>query len=120
MLGVIIPCLRQAGFLHEAVASVRAQTLQPDEVVVVAGSEEDAQAARSLGVATVEREPWGLADARNHGIAAMTADRLLPLDADDVLLPTFLERTAAIDADIVSTDAQEFRRAREHLAPAAS
>ena len=120
-VAVIVPCYRQAHFLRDAVESVRHQA---DELVVVAGSAEDARAARELGVRAIVQEPRGLAAARNAGIEATSADLILPLDADDVL-----ERDAvasllahrpldALDRWIVGSDVVEFGDRGRYWAPA--
>jgi len=116
-VAVIIPCYRQAHFLGEAIGSVRAQVGLHDvevAVTVVAGSADDARAARALGLAPIVVEPRGLADARNCGIEANPhADAILPLDADDQLDPRAIaEMVSHVPARrslyIVSSDLQEF------------
>ena len=44
----------------------------------------------------IEKQNGGLADARNTGIKASNASILLPLDADDRVAPTFLEKAVRI------------------------
>lgn len=108
-IAVIVPCFRQSSYLPEAIASVREQTLKPDEVIVGAGDDEAARAGAELGVRVV-RVGRGLSTARNEGTAASSADLILPLDADDRIAPTFLERTAAAieGHDIAGTWLHEF------------
>jgi glycosyltransferase involved in cell wall biosynthesis len=120
MVSIIIPCYRQAKFLPEAVGSVRSQTFTDWEIVVSAGSEVDMAAAEDLGVRAVYT-CLGLSVARNTGIEAAHGELVLPLDADDTIRPTFLERTvAAIEGhDIAATWLQETgtRRGTWDLAP---
>jgi glycosyltransferase involved in cell wall biosynthesis len=111
-IAVVVPCFAQAKYLPEAIASVRGQTYRDIEVVVVTGDGESTKAAAAFDVSVVFREPHGLADARNAGIAATTAPWILPLDADDVLEPQAIERLVAhvpvAKHWIVGSDVQEF------------
>lgn len=119
-MSIVIPCFNHGNYVAEAVDSALAQTWPKVEVVVVDdGSTDSATAAavdrqgerprvRALRVAN-----GGLAAARNHGIAHSRGEFLLMLDADDVLAPTFLERTVPVlraDArvGIVYTDVEYF------------
>jgi len=72
--------------LSEACESVRAQTLQPDEHIVV-----------------VDYARRGTADALNRALAAVTSEWVAVLDDDDVLYPDHLERLegASRFADVV-------------------
>ena len=106
-VAVVIPCFNQAHFLPEAVASVCAQTFRELEVVIVDdGSPDDTAEVASRLAAThadpnirlVRQRNSGLPAARNFGIVHTRAEYVLPLDADDRLTPTFVERrVAALD-----------------------
>ena len=105
LVSVIIPCFNQAQFLEEAVASVVAQTYQRWELIIVNdGSPDD---TREVAQRLIARHPdrrielldkpnGGLADARNAGIRASKGAYWLPLDADDALAPTFLEKAVSV------------------------
>jgi glycosyltransferase involved in cell wall biosynthesis len=121
-VSVIIPCYRQAQFLEDAVASVIAQTWTDWEIVVIddGSTDETAQTARGL----IERYPQhriyllrqqnqGLARARNNGIGFSTGRYILPLDADDMIMPRMLELTVTLlesdrSVSIAYTDMQQF------------
>ncbi len=121
-VSVVVPCFESAATLEQTLASVRAQTMQAFEIVLVDdGSGPDTRAAiRALERAWHEprlRIVWqangGTAAARNAGIAAARAPYVLPLDADDLIAPAMLERClAAIEAspavDLVYTDREDF------------
>lgn len=121
-VSVVIPCFQQAEYLGDAVASVIAQTWSDWEIVIVDGGSADgtAETARHLietyphqRIRLVEQQDQGLATARNNGIAASTGRYVLPLDAEDMLVPTMLERTVALlESDpsiaIAYTDVQRF------------
>lgn len=98
-VSVIIPCYNASAFLAEAIASARAQTLAPAEVLVVDDQSTDGSAdiAREAG-ARVLSAPTnaGPASARNIGIAAATGDLIAFLDADDCWLPGHLEACAGL------------------------
>lgn len=97
---VVIPCYRQAEFLSDSVASVCAQSFVDLEIVIVDdGSPDDtAEVAERLAAAYPNRRirllrqaNQGLSASRNNGIAAAAGEYVLPLDADDLIAPTFVE-----------------------------
>lgn len=98
-IAVVIPCRNGAEFLGEALESVRAQTLPPDEVIVVDDQSTDATAevARAHG-ATVLRTaaPGGTAVARNLGWRHARSDLIAFIDADDRWRPRHLELVSAL------------------------
>jgi glycosyltransferase involved in cell wall biosynthesis len=104
---VIIFLNPSAAFLEEAIASVRAQTLQDWELLLVDdGSTDDSSAlARAAAAADPERIQYlehpghancGMSASRNRGIAAARGRYLALLDADDVYLPERLEHHVQI------------------------
>jgi glycosyltransferase involved in cell wall biosynthesis/SAM-dependent methyltransferase len=104
-VSVIIPCFNQANYLAEAVQSVAAQTFTDWECIIVNdGSPDDTSAvARRLismfpekNFRLLEKKNGGLPDARNAGIIASYGRYWLPLDADDRIEPTFLEKAVKI------------------------
>jgi glycosyltransferase involved in cell wall biosynthesis len=121
-VSVVIPCYQQAEYLAEAVESVIGQTYADWEIVIVDdGSPDDtARVAKELiaqnpdrRIRLVRQPNAGLAAARNAGIGASAGRYLLPLDADDVLMPAMLARTVALlDAEprvaIAYTDQRQF------------
>ncbi|MFO0581866.1 MAG: glycosyltransferase family A protein [Anaeromyxobacter sp.] len=108
-VSVVIRCYGHAALLPQAVGSVVRQTYADWECVVVNdGSPDDTSGAfRALAAAhpgralrLVEQENRGPPGALDAGIAAATGELVLPLDADDLLHGTFLEKTvAALDRD---------------------
>ena len=87
-VSVIIPVYNCELYLAEAIESVLAQTLAPEEIIVVDdGSTDDSGAiARRFGppVCCVSQPNSGAAAARNHGAELARGDFLSFLDADDV------------------------------------
>ncbi|MBX7142821.1 MAG: glycosyltransferase [Oligoflexia bacterium] len=104
-VAVVIPCYNQASYLPEAVESVVRQTFDNWECIIVndGSPDETSAVARELiakfsdkRIYLVEKKNGGLADARNWGIAASCAEYVLPLDSDDKLQPSAIERLVAV------------------------
>jgi glycosyltransferase involved in cell wall biosynthesis len=99
-VGVLVPCHGHGLFLGEALASVFQQTLPAAQVVVVDDGSTDPETIEALeaaerdGRASVIRLPEnrGPSAARNRGLRELQTSYVLPLDADDMLLPDALER----------------------------
>ncbi len=101
LVTVVIPCYRQARFLREAMESVVVQSYPRWEMIVVNdGSPDDTSAVvqafaakhPSRPIRLIEQDNRGLSAARNAGCAEARGDLLVPLDADDRIAPTFIER----------------------------
>lgn len=96
---VIVPTYNRAGFLQEALASIRAQRRQPLEVIVVDdGSADDtcqvvSQAAPSATY--LQQDHAGVSSARNAGLEVATGDLIAWLDSDDLWGRMFLETMVA-------------------------
>ena len=89
-VAVIIPTYNHARFLAAALRSVAAQSQPADEIIVVDDGSQDDPASVVQGFSDVKllrRENGGLAAARNTGLAATEADKVIFLDADDLLHP---------------------------------
>lgn len=105
LVSVIIPCYKQAHFLPDAVQSVVDQTYTNWECIIVNdGSPDDTnRVADKLikkypkkAIRLIEKDNGGLPDARNQGIRASKGIYWLPLDADDMILPAFLEKAVKV------------------------
>lgn len=98
-ISIVIPCYNSGATLPQTLASLRAQSLPPREVIVVDdGSTDPATVALldSLADVRLVRQPnRGLPAARNAGFAAASGTFVLPLDADDWLEPDTLEKLLA-------------------------
>ncbi|MFC8232814.1 glycosyltransferase family 2 protein [Streptomyces sp. NPDC056661] len=122
VVSVVIPCHDYARYLPEAVSSVLAQTFRDWELVIVDdGSTDDTvEVTQSLiachpdrRIRLLQQSNAGVSAARNTGIEASTGRYILPLDADDVIAATMLEKTVGVlDSDpgiaIASTDVFTF------------
>ena len=98
-VSVIMPAYQHAAFIDEAISSIRCQTLENLELVVV----DDGSADGSLAIAqrhavadhrvrVIRTEHGGPSAARNRGIDVSRAPWIAFLDDDDVALPSRLER----------------------------
>ncbi|MEI7605803.1 MAG: glycosyltransferase family 2 protein [Rhodospirillaceae bacterium] len=95
-LSAVIPVYNRAAVIGRALASIRRQTCQPDEVIVVDdGSTDDLEAAlqpfTDLPLRLIRQTNGGAAAARNTGMACASGDTVAFLDSDDIWLP---EKTA--------------------------
>jgi glycosyltransferase involved in cell wall biosynthesis len=101
LVSVVVPCFNYARFLEECIGSVVAQTYPNWEAIVV-------DDASTVGDATAEIEKLsdprirlirhevnqGPAVSRNTGIRESHGDLVLPVDADDALHASYLEKLA--------------------------
>ena len=89
MISLVIPAWNAARTLAETLASATAQSLPPDEIIVVDdGSTDETVAIAKAGGARIISQPrQGPAVALNTGIAASRGDLLAFLDADDLWVP---------------------------------
>lgn len=129
-VAIVVPCYNHGEFVAEAVESALAQTHRDLEVVVVDDGSTDPATVRRVAelaqprVKTLRTANGGLAAARNRGIETTDAEFIVPLDADDRLAPTFVERALAVVAarpsvGIVACEAEYFglHRGRWPLPP---
>ncbi len=121
-VSVIIPCYNQGSFLNEAIESVVWQTYQDWECIIVNDGSTDN--TRDVALSLIEKYPdkriyylekenEGVAIARNFGISKSKGKYILPLDADDLIHPLFIEKTSTVlennpTIHIVYTDVKHF------------
>lgn len=90
---VIIPFYNGAAWVERAIKSVVAQTVQPDEFIIVNdGSKPDERAAlgrlaEKYPFSIIDKENGGQGSARNAGVAASTSEFISLLDQDDYYFP---------------------------------
>jgi glycosyltransferase involved in cell wall biosynthesis len=96
LVSIIIPTYNRADLVRQAVASVKAQTYQDFEIVVVddGGTDGTCEVLSTWRELRVLRHPGrrGVSAARNTGIAAARGEWLAFLDSDDLWLPDKLAR----------------------------
>jgi glycosyltransferase involved in cell wall biosynthesis len=95
-ISVIVPTYNSARFIGEALDSILAQTLQPEQVIVVDdGSTDDTAGVvgryQDRRIQYLRQTHLGIASARNAGLDAARGEYITFLDADDRWRTIFLE-----------------------------
>jgi poly-beta-1,6-N-acetyl-D-glucosamine synthase len=95
-LTVIVPAYNEAGSLGETLDSLRAQTVAPDEILVVDDCSTDgtAELARDRGVRVLRppRNTGSKAGAQSFALDEVTTELVMAVDADTTLAPDAIER----------------------------
>lgn len=103
-VSVIIPCYNQAKYVSEAIDSVLNQTYSNIEIIIINdGSIDNSSeiinkyAEKYENITFIdEKENRGVIFARNKAIDVSTGEYILPLDADDTIEPTYIEKAVKI------------------------
>src|SRR6266508_2970429 len=97
---VVVPTWDEAKYLPTLLASMRAQTVPPLEVIVADSGSTDGtpDLARAAGSLVLEGERKGPGEGRNRGARAARGDILLFVDADCTLPPDLLPAVEAVVA----------------------
>ena len=102
-LTILVPAYNEAGSLADTIASLRAQTVQPAEIIVIDDCSTDATSdiARSLGVMVIRppRNTGSKAGAQNYGLAQVRTPYTMAIDADTTLAPDAIERLMGAFSD---------------------
>ncbi|MBX9950850.1 MAG: glycosyltransferase [Candidatus Obscuribacterales bacterium] len=118
-VSIIIPCFNHWQYLPEALDSALNQTYSDCEVVIVddgstiAPSDELLKSLQHERVKFFRIENSGPSAARNQAIEKASGQLILPLDADDKIAPTYVEKALKFfldqpDVGIVYCDAEYF------------
>lgn len=98
-VSIIVPCFNQAQYLPETLNSVLAQTYHNWECIIVNdGSPDNTEEVakeycqKDYRFKYLYQENQGLAMARNNGIKESSGEFILPLDSDDMIHETYLEK----------------------------
>ncbi|WP_454752343.1 glycosyltransferase family 2 protein [Cupriavidus necator] len=99
-VSVVIPCFNQGSYLPDALYSVKSAYSGPLEIIVVDDGSTDARTRRELdhlagtdaAPIVIRKENGGLSSARNAGLARATGEFIQFLDADDLLVPSKIDR----------------------------
>ena len=103
-VSIIIPCHNHAQYVGEAIDSVLNQTYQNIEIIVVNDASQDNSRVVIQQyvdkyphiVFIDEKENIGVIKVRNKAIGMAQGDYILPLDADDKIHPTYIEKAVNI------------------------
>jgi glycosyltransferase involved in cell wall biosynthesis len=102
IVSVIIPCYNQGAFVDEAVESVLNQSFQDFEIIIINPDSTDELTNEKLKnyskpktkvIHTVQQKAG---QARNMGIRASSGEYILPLDADDIIMPDYINEAVGI------------------------
>jgi glycosyltransferase involved in cell wall biosynthesis len=108
-VSVVIPTNRGGPYLAAAVGSLRAQSVAPDEVILVDDGSPSpglAEIARELDVQYLRKDAGGISSARNVGVAHATGTWIAFLDDDDLWHPDRLSAqlaALALDSDAIAS-----------------
>jgi glycosyltransferase involved in cell wall biosynthesis len=119
ILTVVIPCYNMGEFIDATVDSILAQSFKGFEIIIVDDGSDDPETVTKLdelaarGLAVLRTPNRGVASARNCGVKAARGRYILPLDADDLIEPDYLEKAIRLLEDnsevaVVSCDAELF------------
>lgn len=100
MISAIIPVRNMEKYILRAIESVKAQTVKVNEIIVADDGSTDRtyEIAKATGVDHVllnpyADRPWGIVGGRNRAFKLTSGEFVLPLDADDWIEPTYVEKT---------------------------
>lgn len=98
-VSVIVPCYNQGEFLLDCLESVLAQTYKDWECIIVNDGSTDN--TESIALTFCQKDSrftyilqtnQGVSAARNNGILSSNGQYILPLDGDDKIAPTYIEK----------------------------
>ncbi len=101
----IVPCYNHAEYLRECVLSLLKQDFNAFEIIIINDGSTDntdevstqlEQEFPKHRIRHVNQENSGLVRSRNRGCTIAKGKYILPIDADDILAPTFLSKTVAV------------------------
>ncbi|QSQ25082.1 glycosyltransferase [Pyxidicoccus parkwayensis] len=98
----LVPYFNMGRYLPETLRSIRAQSFTDYEIVLVDDGSTDAESLALLDtlqapdLRIVRKPNGGLSSARNAGLQVARGHYVLPLDPDDLIEPTFLEKAVAV------------------------
>ena len=100
-ISVLMPCFNHGAFISEAIDSVRSQTVQDFEIIVVDDGSTDAATVDVLSrlpppIRVLTTPNQGLPGARNHAASHASGALFCALDADDKLATTWFEKATRV------------------------
>jgi glycosyltransferase involved in cell wall biosynthesis len=101
-ISVIIPCYNHGLYLQDAIDSVEASSFKDYEIIIVNDGSTDAFTIKQKdelsqrGYRVIDQPNQGVSKARNNGISAASGQYIMPLDADNKIRPTYIERAVSI------------------------
>lgn len=103
LVSIVVPVYNAEAYLVETLESILASTYRSIEVILVNDGSSDGSdaicrryAKKDSRVIYLEQENAGVVAARNHAIAAARGEYILPVDSDDRIAPTYIEKAVAV------------------------
>jgi glycosyltransferase involved in cell wall biosynthesis len=102
LVSFLVPYYNMGRYLPETLRSIRAQTFTDYEIVLVDDGSTDEESRALLDtlqapdLRILRKRNGGLSSARNAGLRVARGRYILPLDPDDLIEPTFLEKAVAV------------------------
>ena len=111
LVSVIIPCYNQGLYIEETLNSVFSQTYNNIEIIVINDGSDDLLTTDKLfklssdsRIKILHIENKGVSAARNFAINISLGDYIFPLDADDLISETYIEKALSILEEDKSID----------------
>lgn len=127
LVSVVIPYYNRADTIDDTLHSLDAQTFTNFEAIIVDDGSTDPESIeklhdlknKGLKARIIRQENQGVAAARNHGIEQAKGKYVVCLDSDDMLAPTFIEKSTVLleshpDVSLVTTHRDDFGVLNEH------
>ena len=101
-VSVIMPCYNDGQYIQEAIRSVREQTYTNWELIIVDDGSDDQDTIHIISdihdsqIRVLHSDHLRPAGARNYGIEQATGKYILPLDSDDRIDRTYMEKAVKI------------------------
>ncbi|MDE7311518.1 MAG: glycosyltransferase family 2 protein [Eubacterium sp.] len=102
LVSVIMPCYNDGKYMEEAVKSVKEQTYERWELIIIDDGSDDEETIQTIHHMETDRikifhtDHIRPAGARNYGIHHARGKYILPLDADDRIDRTYIEKAVRI------------------------
>ncbi len=101
-VSILVPYYNMGKYLPETLRAIRAQTFTDYEILLVDDGSTDPLSRALLetleapDLRIIRKQNGGLSSARNAGLREARGTYVLPLDPDDLIHPTFLEKSLAV------------------------
>jgi glycosyltransferase involved in cell wall biosynthesis len=102
-VSIIVPYYNMGRYLPETLRSLRAQTFEDYEILLVDDGSTDPASQRLVDelegapkLRIIRKQNGGLSSARNAGLRQARGRWIFPVDPDDLISPTFLEKTVDV------------------------
>ncbi|WP_223752195.1 glycosyltransferase [Myxococcus sp. XM-1-1-1] len=101
-VSILVPYYNMGRYLPETLRAIRAQTFTDYEIVLVDDGSTDEESIELLDrvqapdLRIIRKQNGGLSSARNAGLKVARGHYVLPLDPDDLIAPSFLEKAVTV------------------------